>query len=849
MYADSWQSVVDSGLGDPLPGIVLNGGAPRVAKHCGLTGLTGGAGVSAVDDTAREHWATEWPWANCVVRVAEQVIGLDVDLLGHGDDTVAQQTLTLLTSAGFDPEHTPRVTCRDPDSLHGVYYLRLPAGVHSDSLTDLAGAEVIRHGWRVGPWPGNVHPETGSEYQVALGTTVLNGDGSDALGLLAPVAPTALVDLLRRRQRPAAANWRPMEGKTLTPAQQAAGRAHTEAVVASWRERWTAALDWPEGMRDADGRGWRGLDLAWGWTLARLVVAPWSGLAAAEAQELYLDVLGAALDRADSLGQAFGPKDLAKAATEPVLAPPWQEDWADPSPRELRWFPESGISPTVIEADSMDELASRYANALVAVNAGCPVPFLFRMEGNPHRLVYVSHDPVTGDVNVSPVTAAVLRSMLGAVGQPRRKGGVVPADVVAQVLVLALSEHRIPVLRGLVCSPILHPDGLGWADTDGWVDGLLVRLRRDVGYRSVPDRPDRPAVAEAAALIRDVLSEVKFAHPAGLAGLVGRGVHLVAQPYLRKGPIIAVTAGNRGNGKSTAVEIIDSCALHPSERVTIPAADLVEAELEKRIDTALVGVARGVVVGNVPTRVILDSSSLSEVVTASSHVDIRSYGRNDSTRRAANNKAWAVTANNYSCSRDLHSRTHYVGIDAGVPRAEDIQWTEKHLQDRLERDHEKLNYALRVLVQAALVRLREDEEYSARVDAVAGRLHRGDFTEWARLTCAVGELLGVTDFGADQEVPRAIADESAEEQPEIDVVIDGMTAAGALDVGSALTCGELLNSSAVLADMFGEPGDRAAVTRLGSWLGRHQDVWSGDRGRQVKSGGRRRWFVRDLGVL
>ena len=106
---------------------------------------------------------------------------------------------------------------------------------------------------------------------------------------------------------------------------------------------------------------------------------------------------------------------------------------------------------------------------------------------------------------------------------------VPPVDVVQQVMTKIVTDSRIPVIRMLVRSPVMLPDG-SWADQDGYHDGLLI-ARRDVGYRVVPDVIDDDLVAASRGVIFETFAEVKFAdREAGLAGLLGRAVGLAARP-------------------------------------------------------------------------------------------------------------------------------------------------------------------------------------------------------------------------------------------------------------------------------------------------------------------------------
>lgn len=108
----------------------------------------------------------------------------------------------------------------------------------------------------------------------------------------------------------------------LTPIQQAAAKAHVEAVVKGWRARLGAAADWPEGERDGQGRGWETLARDAAWSLARLAVHPAYPLTEAEAERTYRELLGPLADDS-KCGDKWGADLLAKASGQPCDTPMW----------------------------------------------------------------------------------------------------------------------------------------------------------------------------------------------------------------------------------------------------------------------------------------------------------------------------------------------------------------------------------------------------------------------------------------------------------------------------------------------------------------------------------------------
>ena len=145
-----------------------------------------------------------------------------------------------------------------------------------------------------------------------------------------------------------------------------------------------------------------------------------TGLRAAEPRQgEFEEALTSALKRVDGSATPCTVHGGTAASAADVFGATLGETCAaTPTTRERRnvdmtWFPKCGITQLLITGTTLDELASKYGNALAEANAGCEVQFLFRTEDTRAQLVYAGHDPISGGVSLSVVTAPVLRSMLG----------------------------------------------------------------------------------------------------------------------------------------------------------------------------------------------------------------------------------------------------------------------------------------------------------------------------------------------------------------------------------------------------------------------------------------------------
>ncbi len=121
--------------------------------------------------------------------------------------------------------------------------------------------------------PGSWHPH--GEYAVA--------HDIDPAPVPAWVAADALAHQGPRRDRPA----RVYEGPSydeLTEDQRARADKHVEDTLLDWRFRLAEVAAWPEGQRDARGRGWEALSRDLAWAVAILAATPWAPPVGGEAE-------------------------------------------------------------------------------------------------------------------------------------------------------------------------------------------------------------------------------------------------------------------------------------------------------------------------------------------------------------------------------------------------------------------------------------------------------------------------------------------------------------------------------------------------------------------------------------
>ncbi len=145
-YAASAAALLATGLGSPLP-------LPYGQKSPPPTGWTGEtAPYASAADVAR--WVAERPDANIALRLAADVVGIDVDAY---DGRPGVETLASF-EAKYGPLPATWVSSARP-APSGIRWYVLPEGATSAGMGDLGpGVELIRAGHRYACVPPSLHP-------------------------------------------------------------------------------------------------------------------------------------------------------------------------------------------------------------------------------------------------------------------------------------------------------------------------------------------------------------------------------------------------------------------------------------------------------------------------------------------------------------------------------------------------------------------------------------------------------------------------------------------------------------------------------------------------------------------
>jgi putative DNA primase/helicase len=97
--------------------------------------------------------------------------------------------------------------------------------------------------------------------------------------------------------------------------------AHVNGHLAAWRKRFDEAVDWPEGVRDDQQRGWEGLSYQFAWALAKLAACPWTQFDDTHAELSFREIWPPEI--AEAVPNKWYDGIVQKAADDPVDVPPW----------------------------------------------------------------------------------------------------------------------------------------------------------------------------------------------------------------------------------------------------------------------------------------------------------------------------------------------------------------------------------------------------------------------------------------------------------------------------------------------------------------------------------------------
>ncbi|MFF0146004.1 hypothetical protein ATK36_0491 [Amycolatopsis sulphurea] len=392
------------------------------------------------------------------------------------------------------------------------------------------------------------------------------------------------------------------------------------------------------------------------------------------------------------------------------------------------------------------------------------IPETYVSEGTPVIVEEVSGaaDPATAEDDVAlPIATSTLKPALLAGllaehaevvmarnGKPDVE--VTPAGPVLSAVLARRSWSGLPVLRRIISTPVLRPDGT-LLQTPGYDPATGFYLAGNTHLQPIPDHPSPAEVAEAKEfLLERFLRDFPWRSPADRANYLALLVTPLIRPFTRAlSPFGMIEASMPGSGKT----ILAGCVgLLVGQRVLTWTES--EDELRKSITTVLADSVGVVVFDNLAEGAVVDSAVLARLVTERTWSD-RRLGTN-AAATFANDRLWLATGNNLRTGGDMASRSVWVRLDPNCPRPEArTGFTIPNLDTWI------LDPAHRATVLRHVLMLVLDWTSHGAPPAAATPQMR-QFTPWAKHLGGFLEHHGITGFLGNADAARGLDDEDAE---------------------------------------------------------------------------------------
>ncbi|MER7011526.1 hypothetical protein ABT324_08880 [Saccharopolyspora sp. NPDC000359] len=310
------------------------------------------------------------------------------------------------------------------------------------------------------------------------------------------------------------------------------------------------------------------------------------------------------------------------------------------------------------------------------------LPDTYVQDGAPVVVEVISGggDPTAGDDDVAlplaamplrpPLLASLLAEHVHVVRPEMNKDGVPteveisPSGPVLSAVLSRRSWPDLPVLRRIISTPVLRPDGTllqqpGYDPKTGYLLATRAHLA------PVPEQPSPEQVEESRQfLLERFLRDFPWRSAADRANYLGLLITPIIRPFTRAlSPFGVIDATMPGSGKT----ILSGCVgLLVGQRVMTWTDS--EDELRKAITTVLADQVGVIVYDNLEEGAVISSAVLARLVTERTWTD-RKLGSNTAST-FPNDRLWLATGNNLRVGGDMASRTVWVRLDPDCPRPE-----------------------------------------------------------------------------------------------------------------------------------------------------------------------------------
>ena len=299
-------------------------------------------------------------------------------------------------------------------------------------------------------------------------------------------------------------------------------------------------------------------------------------------------------------------------------------------------------------------------------------------------------------LGTTPVSVGWLRTELSEVidyqknppasaGAARRQAGPYsidpPPDIAEGILASDRLVEVLPELKGIIATPTMRPDGT--LLTEPGLDpatGFYLFTEMAV---EVPAEPTRDDALAALALLRELISEVRFADAApgvvtaseavALSAMIG----IVLRPAFEALPALIIDAPAAGSGKSYFMKLLGVLATGREPAVnTWPHRG---EELNKMIDAMLYGGVSQIFFDNANS-VVVTGNKLCTTVSEPS-VSIRILGETRTAMAPTLATLIAVNGNRVRLGEDMAQRSLTMRLDPRTPRPRDLAYARNPIAD------------------------------------------------------------------------------------------------------------------------------------------------------------------------
>ena len=231
----------------------------------------------------------------------------------------------------------------------------------------------------------------------------------------------------------------------------------------------------------------------------------------------------------------------------------------------------------------------------------------------------------------------------------------------AAAIARALSEERLPALRAVTSTPIIHEDGR-IIDREGYdsVTRSYFAPREGFRFGHVPAKPTREQAEAAIGTLLAPFEEIAFASETDRANFLAVILTTMARGWFPTVPLVVLEAPIQGSGKTLVAQSIRMLVEGTAGVGSAPESGRDhEAEWRKRITSALLGAPSIVIFDNITGT--LGGAALSALATSPTWED-RILSTNDIVE-VYNSATWLFTSNNAALDADLIRRTLFVRLD------------------------------------------------------------------------------------------------------------------------------------------------------------------------------------------